>query len=97
MTDAAGRQFRVLFAVSYQNGEARGRVISARPLEKAVSFASAVVLEGAVSASTLCLSEPCHDKTENTPYAPGYLPVASPYFSLDFLINSQPTRAPAHT
>lgn len=84
LTDGAGRRFRVVFAVSFVNGEARGRIVSAQEIQ---------TIKGQ-AAETLCLpgiSAQKHSEGISSDFAP----IASPYFSLDFLINSQPTRAPS--
>jgi len=86
LTDASGRQYRVVFAVSFVGGEVRGRIVSATEI-KAVS--------GQV-AGQLCLPAFCAKQKHDTEYIPAFAPVVSPYFSLEFLINSQPTRAPSH-
>jgi len=82
LSDSFGRQFRVVFAVSYLNGEVRGRIVSATEVK-------------ALATRALCL--PCakmDEEATDTAYTIHH--VASPYFSLEFLINSQPTRAPSH-
>ena len=78
LTDAAGRQFRVVFAVSYMNGEVRGHIVSATEV-KAME-AKALCLPGARIATP----------ASGTAYTVRH--VVSPYFSLEFLINSQPTQ-----
>ncbi len=85
MTDAVGRRFRVIFAVSFINGEVRGHIVSAEEV---------MVLAGQ-TAKPLCLSGSCSKEAPEEIISP-FVPVASPYFSLEFLINSQPTRAPSH-
>ena len=83
LTDASGRQFRVVFAVSFVGGEVRGHIVSATEIK-------------ALETRTLCLSGTCAAVKGATEYVRAFTPVASPYFSLEFLINSQPTRAPAY-
>jgi len=83
LTDASGRQFRVVFAVSFTNGEVRGRIVSATEIK-------------ALETCILCLSGARTTVKGNTEYVRAFTPIASPYFSLEFLINSQPTRAPAY-
>lgn len=91
-TDPTGRQFRLTFLVALVNGELKGRLVSAEPLSQNTSYHS-------ISCGTtdnICLPIICSSKTPSTPYIPSFAPVVSPYFSLEFLINSQPTRAPAN-
>lgn len=80
LTSAGGERFRVLFLVTLVNGEVKAQIVSARPIGEGPIF----VLP-AFSAKT----------KHNTEYIPFNAPGVSPYFSLEFLINSQPTRAPA--
>lgn len=87
-TDCNGRQFRLTFLVAIVNGELKGRLVSAEPIGSQLS------LEG--RSGSFCLPISCAEKKITTEYVPAYVPVASPYFSLEFLINSQPTRAPSH-
>lgn len=89
-TDANGRQFRLNFFVTIVNGEIRGHLISAQPISSATPL-----LTGEVSGGSLCLPIFCDNKKPATIYLPSFVPVVSPYFSLEFLINSQPTRAPS--
>jgi len=90
-TDASGRRFRLTFLVAIVDGEVRGRLVSAEPIS-----ASVVQLSGAVSDGYFCLPIICNNKKPATEYVSTYAPVVSPFFSLEFLINSQPTRAPSH-
>ena len=94
-TDASGRQFRLTFFVAMVDGELKGHLVSAEFLQKT----SAAALPGEVSIfSNLCLPESCHNKIPETLYAPAFAPVVSPFFSqLEFLIHSQPTRAPSRS
>jgi hypothetical protein len=89
-TDINGRQFCLNFFVTVVNGEVRGHLISAQPISS-----STVLLTGKVSDGSICLPIVCDNKKPATVYAPDFVPVVSPYFSLEFLINSQPTRAPS--
>jgi hypothetical protein len=98
LTDAYGREFRVTFAVSFVDGEVRGRIISAQPLHDGSGLAlKGVRAERKTSvASTMpCLPVFFSNKASDTAYVPAYASTISHYFSLEFLINSQPTRAPA--
>lgn len=95
-TDASGRQFRLTFFVTIVDGEARGHLVSAQP----ISTSSYLRLSGRCASSNpkgqiFCLPIACPKKEIETSYIPAYAPVVSPYFSLEFLINSQPTRAPS--
>ena len=92
-TDASGRQFRLTFLVAVVNGELRGHLVSAQPVS--ASGLNTLELTGSVSDGSFCLPIICSDKKPDTIYTPAFAPVVSPYFSLEFLINSQPTRAPA--
>ena len=89
-TDINGRQFRLNFFVTIVNGEIRGRLISAQPISS-----DTALLTGEVSDGSVCLPIACDNKKPSTVYTPAFVPIVSPYFSLEFLINSQPTRAPA--
>jgi len=89
-TDYSGRSFRLTFLVTVVNGEVRGRLVSAQPLSSSLAR-----LPGAVCDGSFCLPISLSTKTPDTIYVPSFAPVVTPYFSLEFLINSQPTRAPA--
>jgi hypothetical protein len=97
-SDATGRQFRLTFLVAIVNGEVRGHLISAEPVSKAGSQSSiaSYQLTGAVSTGSFCLPIICNNKKPATTYVSSLKPIATPYFSLEFLINSQPTRAPSY-
>lgn len=102
-TDMSGRRFRLLFLVLVVNGEFKGRLISVEPLA-AVSKAQ---ISGKVSINTsagafgvehiFCLPITCEYKDPATEYIHTFAEFVSPYFSNDFLITSQPTRAPSCT
>ncbi len=86
LTDAAGRRFRVIFAVSFVDGEARGRIVSAEEIR---------ALSGDIL-KPYCLSASCSRSSAESEILSPYSPIATPFlFSLEFLINSQPTRAPS--
>ena len=91
-TDANGRQFRLTFFVTVVNGELKGRLISADPISHSIAR-----LTGAVSKTDGIYYLPIltTQKVPSSEYIFDYVPVISPYFSLEFLINSQPTRAPS--
>lgn len=91
LTDAYGRRYRVVFAVSYVNGEVRGHIVSAREIEAVLKLTGQV----AHFAGQFCLSGECQ-KPEPQEIVSPYAPIVTPYFSLDYLITSQPTRAPSH-
>lgn len=88
LADSFGRQFRVVFAVSYSiDGEVRGRIVSAQPIE---------LLKGSTIRSQANVCLPCAQSFNLQSFnLPIVTPVVSPYFSLEYLLNSQPTRAPA--
>ena len=91
MTDASGRRFRVLFAVSFVNGEVRGRVISAEPIEH-----KSLELRGESyekSTETLCLPYVAIAIITPTSYLLSPALFISPFSEL-FFFTSQPTRAP---
>jgi hypothetical protein len=90
-TDCTGKQFRLTFWVSVVDGEVRGSLVSAHPVTYSYARISGEVMEG-----TFCLPVSIPKVEASTPYIPAYAPFVSPYFSLDFLITSQPTRAPSH-
>ncbi len=93
-TDQSGRQFRLLFLVLVVDGELRGRLISAEPL--ANTRAAQLVGEVADGVNgAFFLPIYCPVKKATTEYVPSFARVVSPYFSIDFLITSQPTRAPS--
>lgn len=94
-TDVNGRQFRLTFLVAVVNGELRGHLISAEPLP---SSSPIEISLGSVSCAVnepFCLPISLAVKQPATEYVASFAPVASPYYSLEFLINSQPTRAPS--
>lgn len=106
-TDVNGRQFRLTFLVAVVAGELRGHLVSAEPLStSSYSHASTTAISadhqiaGTVSCSEVapqyCLPISLTEKEPATEYVASFAPVVSPYFSLEFLINSQPTRAPSH-
>ena len=101
-TDQLGRQFRMLFLVVVVNGDFKGRLISVEPLPitakltGTVSDASAGIYSSDdASQSVFCLPITYTVKEPSTEYIHSFAEVVSPYFSIDFLITSQPTRAPS--
>ncbi|MFA6294956.1 MAG: hypothetical protein WC666_00840 [Candidatus Paceibacterota bacterium] len=91
-TDPAGRQFRLTFLVAVVDGEVKGRLVSAEPVSYIAAGANDQV---PISNDQFCLPIFCDENKPDTKYIPAFAPVVSPYFSLEFLINSQPTRAPS--
>lgn len=85
LTDAYGRQFKVVFAVTIIDGEFRGRIVSATEIKS---------LAGEIEPA-LCLSGYYSNSETQEDIVSPYAPVVTPFFSLEFLINSQPTRAPS--
>ncbi len=89
-TDVSGRQFRLNFFVAVVDGEVRGHLLSVEPISNTVKL-----LDGEVAEGFICLPIVCSDKKPDNAYVSPFISVVSPYFSLEFLINSQPTRAPS--
>ena len=83
-TDEAGRQFKLTFLVTLINGEVKARLVSATPVAQPFE-----------PSEVACLPVVISNKEVETEFVPTFTPVASPYFSLDYLISSQPTRAPS--
>jgi hypothetical protein len=82
LTSANGERFRVLFLVTLVNGEVKAQIVSAKPI---------------LARPTLAIgSSDTIKEKHNTEYIPSNIPEVSPYFLLEFLINSQPTRAPSY-
>jgi hypothetical protein len=91
-TDCSGRQFRLTFFVAVVDGEVRGRLVSAEPISASIARLTGDASDGSV----LCLPITCDSKKPATEYIPAFAPIVSPFFSsLEFLIHSQPTRAPS--
>lgn len=93
-TDILGRQFRLTFLVTIVDGEMKGRLVSAEPIS--VHKPLQIISSQTSDYQPLCLPILYSQSKPNTEYIPDFIPVISPYFSLDFLINSQPTRAPSY-
>lgn len=89
-TDAAGRSFRLTFFVSIVDGETKGRLVSAQEIGK-----GEVGDKSYEQGSVMLLPFACPKVISHTSYLSSPALFVSPYFSLDFLINSQPTRAPS--
>ncbi len=89
-TDQSGRQFRMVFLVAIVNGEVKGRLVSAQPISN-----TSRELNGQVSSGTICLPIECTEQKGDTLYTTDFTQTISPYFSLNFLMTSQPTRAPS--
>ena len=97
LTDSFGRQYRVLFAVSFVDGEVRGRVISATLIQNVAQLDGDSVYDHSGSHSSngaFLLSGFSSKKEAAFEYVHAAI-VVSPYFSLEYLLNSQPTRAPS--
>ncbi len=84
-TDQTGRQFRLVFLVSLVEGKLKGQLVSAQPISHKVKSA----------ATPIFLPISCAVKKTVTEYIASFAPVISPYNNLEFLIHSQPTRAPS--
>lgn len=97
LTSDSGERFRVLFLITLVNGEVNVQIISAKPISArprlAIDSSDADISSKAYPCYYLsaCSTKKKHD----TLYIPSNAPKVSPYFSLEFLINSQPTRAPS--
>jgi hypothetical protein len=89
-TDQHGRQFRMVFMVAVVNGELKGKLVSVQPIS-----AASAKLHGTVSSGVICLPAECAAKEGDTLYVQHVAPIVSPYTSTEFLINTQPTRAPS--
>jgi len=76
----------MIFLVALVDGEVKGRLISVELIVESFRSAECVA----------CLPGASIKKVPATEYIPTFAPAVSPYFSLEFLINSQPTRAPAY-
>ncbi|MDE1974993.1 MAG: hypothetical protein KGI49_00580 [Patescibacteria group bacterium] len=93
LTDALGRQYKVVFAISYTpEGSARGRIVSVQPV---LSLSGNAITNNASASANLCLPCTLSDKGILTPYLSLFISTVSPYFSTEYLITSQPTRAPS--
>lgn len=88
-TDAYGRQFRLSFYVAIVDGKIKAHLLSATPLDRVVGS-----LPGGFS-KPLCLPVICSAYIADTIYISNLNTLVSPFFSIEFLINSQPTRAPS--
>jgi hypothetical protein len=91
-TDQHGRQFKMVFLVAIVEGELKGKLVSVEPIS-----ASTLRLNGSCTESSgiIYLPVECTQKCVETAYIPSPAAVVSPYISLDFLMTSQPTRAPS--
>lgn len=101
LTDSFGRQYRVLFAVSFVDGEIKGRVISATLIQTTAqlrgdSAACRLTSSARNDSKAFFLPGSCAQINAESESLPTFETFASPYFSLEYLLNSQPTRAPSH-
>ena len=85
--DKNGVLVRVRFAVVQIDGKFQPQIISATPI---------VVTQAEKAEKPICL--PCIKKQQviAEDYTPTFVSRTSPYFSLDFILTSQPTSAPAN-
>ncbi len=91
LTDVKGRQFKALFLVSLVNGEVNARLISLQLISP-----KALALEGAIAQDIFFLPSFAAEKSVETPYVASVAPFVSPYFDIaEFILTSQPTRAPS--
>jgi hypothetical protein len=88
-SDNNGHKFRLNFFVAIVNGELRAHLLSVQPIS-----ATTLSLPGGFS-DVICLPIICSPVKHDTSYRSNLNIFVSPFFSLEFLINSQPTRAPA--
>ncbi len=94
VTDSFGQQFRAVFLVAIVGGEVKARLVSLQPLPKqTLALTGAVAHESGV---VLCLPAWTVQAEIETPYRAPVAPCVSPYFDLDILLSTQPTRAPAN-
>ena len=85
-TDQTGQQFRLVFLVSLgEDGRLKGQLVSAKPLSSHVHS----------DATPICLPFVCPKNDTVTEYFFPLTSVVSPFSSTEFLITSQPTRAPS--
>lgn len=89
-TDQTGRQFRLVFLVSLVDGKLKGQLVSAQPLATRNHSTAA----GHVSDQFL-LPFSCPKDETVTEYIASVTPIVSPFSTIEFLITSQPTRAPS--
>lgn len=87
ISDSYGRNFKVIFAIVENNGQLKGRIVSVEPilsLNGNVSRCNNLLLCNTGSVNLISFAKEL------------YTEFVSPYFSfLEFLINSQPIRAPS--
>ena len=91
LTDTLGRQYRVLFAVSFVDGEIRGRVVSATPIERSLKLVAGSQ-ENRTNFYLPCAKSACLPSSSELQAHSSFV---SPYIELYFF-NSQPTRAPSY-
>jgi len=90
LTDANGRQFKALFFVSLVNEEVSARLVSLQLISP-----KCLAIEGAISQDVFFLPSFSSTKAVETPYVASVAPFVSPYFDIELILNSQPTRAPS--
>lgn len=88
-TDNNGRQFRLNFFVAVVNGELKAHLLSVQPIS-----GTTLSLPGGFS-DVICLPIICSPVKHDTVYRSNLNLFVSPYFSIEYLITSQPTRAPS--
>ncbi len=92
-TDQAGQQFKLVFFVALINGEVKGTLVSAQPMQRRSDLGMRSG-RGQTSAEVLYLPISIPKNDVVTEYIPAYVPVISPFNEL-FFFTSQPTRAPS--
>lgn len=90
LADSFGRQYRVLFAVSFIDGEIRGRVVSATPIERSLKLVAGSQ-ENRTNFYLPCAKSVSLPSSSKLPASSS---IVSPYIELYFF-TSQPTRAPS--
>lgn len=86
-TDQTGRQFRLVFLVSFVDGRLKGQLVSATPVaSRKAQFSS--------FNDQFLLPITCEQNVGDTEYVATFTPIVSPYNEL-FFFTSQPTRAPS--
>ncbi|MCL5781750.1 MAG: hypothetical protein M1459_00055 [Patescibacteria group bacterium] len=86
ISDSYGRNFKVIFAIVENNGQLKGRIVSVEPI---LSLNGKTATCGSLLLCGATPSQYIEDKTASK------ISFVSPYYSLEFLINSQPIRAPS--
>ena len=89
--DKAGRQFILTFRVYMVQGEIKAELIKAEPL----ASTKPKQISGRVSQCSIFAISGCARRAQPNSASVYGTNFVSPYFSLEYLLNSQPTRAPS--